>query len=838
MTEPPPSDLVDALADRYRIDREIGRGGSAVVYAALDRRHGRSVAVKVLSPELAEALGPERFLREIRVAPGLAHPHILPVFDSGAEAGYLYYVMPLASGGSLRDRLVREVQLTVDDAIAIAREVAEALHVAHGAGIVHRDVKPENILFEGGHALVADFGTARLLSVDHDTDVSSGGLAIGTPAYMSPEQATAQQVIDARSDIYSLAIVLYEMLAGATPFASATPRTTLARHVHEAPPPLAVARPSVPPWLVAIVERALDKVPADRYESALAFSHALRLPTAEMAAVALPQSRSWTAVSLAGGLAVAVLAALAIWRATATGGEPHITSADPRQVAVMYFDDLSRNGELRDVADGLTTDLISELAAVESLSVRSALAVRSLRGASLDSIVRTLRVGTLVAGTVRGSRDTIVVRITMTDPEAGRVVGQSTWQRPRRELFAIQRDITTEVARLVREHVGVEVRARARRATTANVDAWFAYQLGERLRRDALQLRARGDTAGFAAGLARADSVLARAARLDDRWPLPLVARAGLALQSTLPGQSGTPAEERSIRSALRLADEALDRAPDGADALFARGRARVALALTQPLRDTLMLAEAEADLRRAAGPENPERPRVLAYLSTVLRARGDFAGAHEAAENAIRADAFLADAKQVLDGLCGTSVELRSAADLAHWCEEGRRRFPKHWGFAFHQLYFATLPGVPRQEAARTWALVGEMRAKAPPSFVPGYLPQWEAMAAGALARAGLADSARRVLGRATVAAAGDPRFGSYEAMAQLALGDREAAIATLERFVARFPTYREFMRPANPLYAEIATDPRFVALGRAPAETVGAPPRAPARTAARSGR
>ena len=265
-----------ALAPRYLVQRELGAGGMAVVYLADDPRHGRPVAVKVMRSELAAALGPERFLREIRIAARLRHPHIVPLYDSGEADGLLYYVMPYVEGESLRDRLRRERQLPVDEALGIAREVADALAHAHEHELIHRDIKPENILLEGGHALVADFGIARAVGSAATTQVTTAtGLAIGTPAYMSPEQALGDAAVDARSDVYALGCVLYEMLVGEPPYTGPTPQAIVARQLAEPVRSLRIVREAVPDQLELAVMRALARVPADRFRSATAFRDAL-----------------------------------------------------------------------------------------------------------------------------------------------------------------------------------------------------------------------------------------------------------------------------------------------------------------------------------------------------------------------------------------------------------------------------------------------------------------------------------------------------------------------------------------------------------------------------------
>ena len=268
--------LKSALANRYAVESEIGRGGMAVVFLAQDLRHGRRVAVKVLHPELTATLGHERFLQEIKTVASLQHPHILPLYDSGEADGLLYYVMPFAEGESLRQRLDREGQLAVDESLRIAIEVADGLDYAHRKGVVHRDIKPGNILLTEGHATIADFGLARAIAVATEDRMTSTGLGVGTPLYASPEQATAQETLDGRTDIYSLGCVLYEMLAGEPPLTGATPKMIQARRMSETPTPLQSVRDTVTPAVDHAVARALARVPADRYATAAEFRKALQ----------------------------------------------------------------------------------------------------------------------------------------------------------------------------------------------------------------------------------------------------------------------------------------------------------------------------------------------------------------------------------------------------------------------------------------------------------------------------------------------------------------------------------------------------------------------------------
>ncbi|HZJ01789.1 MAG TPA: serine/threonine-protein kinase, partial [Gemmatimonadaceae bacterium] len=270
-----PDRLVSALGDRYRIERELGKGGMATVYLAEDLRHGRKVAVKVLLPELAAVLGAERFLSEIHVTAALQHPHILPLFDSGQAEGQLFYVMPYVEGESLRSRLDRERQLPIDDALRISREVGSALGYAHRHGVIHRDIKPENILLHDGHALVADFGIALAVTSAGGGRLTQTGLSLGTPQYMSPEQATGEREIDARSDLYSLAAVTYEMLASEPPHTGNTMQAVIARMLTERPRNVRSLRPSVPDHVANALDVALERIPADRWNSIEEFENAL-----------------------------------------------------------------------------------------------------------------------------------------------------------------------------------------------------------------------------------------------------------------------------------------------------------------------------------------------------------------------------------------------------------------------------------------------------------------------------------------------------------------------------------------------------------------------------------
>ncbi|UCF41130.1 MAG: protein kinase [Gemmatimonadota bacterium] len=322
--------LSAALEDRYAIERELGRGGMATVFLAGDLKHGRKVAIKVLHPELAAVLGAERFLREIEIAARLTHPHILPLHDSGEADGFLYYVMPYVEGESLRDLLRRETQLPLEHVVGIVGEVADGLSYAHSLGVVHRDIKPENILLSGDHALVADFGIARAVTEAGGSRLTDTGLSLGTPHYMSPEQATGSPVVDGRSDVYALGCVAYEMLVGEPPHSGPNAQAIMAKVLTEPVPSVRQRRGTAPPAMEAAVHKALAKLPADRFATADQFSTAMQQSLVSGAApgtvligerAARPQDRMWKVAAIAMGVvAVVAVALLGPWWGSEGGG--------------------------------------------------------------------------------------------------------------------------------------------------------------------------------------------------------------------------------------------------------------------------------------------------------------------------------------------------------------------------------------------------------------------------------------------------------------------------------------------------------------------------------------
>ena len=344
------SRLTAALSDRYRLERELGQGGMATVYLAHDIKHERDVAIKVLHPDLGAALGGERFLSEIRTTARLQHPHILPLLDSGEADGLLYYVMPLVTGETLRARLERERQLPIADAVRIAREVASALDYAHRQGVIHRDIKPENVLLHDGSALVADFGIALAVETAGGARMTQTGLSLGTPQYMSPEQAMGERSIDARSDIYALGAVTYEMLVGDAPFTGSSVQAIVAKVLSEKPTSLHTLRDTVPPYIEHAVFTALAKLPADRFESAKAFADALNntaFHSSVNAAAKLQSPASsagnarWKLVALTMGFLTVVTAGAAAWVFTHSGTEARDIGLPP--TSPLRMEDTYRN---------------------------------------------------------------------------------------------------------------------------------------------------------------------------------------------------------------------------------------------------------------------------------------------------------------------------------------------------------------------------------------------------------------------------------------------------------------------------------------------------------------
>jgi TolB-like protein/Tfp pilus assembly protein PilF/tRNA A-37 threonylcarbamoyl transferase component Bud32 len=480
-----PRDQLQAdLAERYVLERELGRGGMATVYLAQDLKHDRRVALKVLHAELAAAVGPERFLREIKVTARLDHPHILPVLASGDSAGLLWYTMPYVEGESLRDRLRRESQLSVEEALRIAREIADALGYAHGHGVVHRDIKPENILLAHGHARVADFGVARALETAEGEKLTGTGLAIGTPVYMSPEQASGGQV-EGRSDIYSLGCVLYEMLAGEPPFTGPTPQVVIARRFTETPRPLGDTRERLPAGLEPAVAKALARAPADRFETAAEFAQALAqassAPASEVRRVIRP--RASTGQRLLLGAALLIVAAVtysATRHLAGRGAGGPAPPARPASVAVLPFRNLGPDSREEYMSDGMTEDLINALGRVPELRVVARTSAFTFKGKAEDvrKVGAQLNVGAVVEGSFRKLGDTLRVTAQLVNVADGYQLWSERYERPSAQLLTLEDELARAILRALspRGTGGLDTSRAAR--PTDNPEAYKLYLKG------------------------------------------------------------------------------------------------------------------------------------------------------------------------------------------------------------------------------------------------------------------------------------------------------------------------------------------------------------------------
>jgi eukaryotic-like serine/threonine-protein kinase len=505
-----------ALSDRYSIDREIGRGGMATVFLAQDLKHDRPVAMKVLHPELATGLGVERFLREIRMAAGLNHPHILAVYDSGEANGLLFYTMPRVEGETLRRRLERERQLPIEDAVRIAGDVAQALAYAHGHGVVHRDIKPENIMLSGGRAAVTDFGIARALSAAGLEPITDSGVVIGTPAYMSPEQAASDPALDERSDLYSLGCVLYEMLAGSTPFSAPTPQAMMARHATAPPPSICSVRPTVPVALERVVLRALAKAPADRFATAGQFAEAL----------------------------------LARDAAETSAGEGE-------SIAVLPFANLSGDPEFDYLSEGITEDIINALAQLPGLRVAARTSSFAFRGkaADLAEVGAKLKVATVLEGSVQKAGTRLRVTAQLIKVADGFHLWSERYEREMTDIFAIQGDIAKAIADRLQVTFGTGTPLVI--PSTDNLDAYHLY------------LKARHYLAQRGLALKKAMECFERALVLDPDYAL---AHAGLAEACVVLVQYGLAPAKALRTKAHAAARRALALAPDLAEAHCALG--------------------------------------------------------------------------------------------------------------------------------------------------------------------------------------------------------------------------------------------------------------------------
>ena len=607
-----------SLADRYEIVREAGAGGMATVFLARDLKHNRQVAIKVLKPDLAATLGPERFLREVQIAAQLQHPHILPVFDSGDAEGTLWYAMPFIDGESLRQRLARTGALPIGETIQLVREVAGALGKAHAAGVVHRDIKPENILLSDGHALVADFGVAKALSTAKagGTGLTSAGMSLGTPGYMAPEQVAADPNADHRTDIYSLGIVAWEMLAGRAPFAELPPAQQLAAHVTTMPAAIESMRADCPPLLSDAIARCIAKDPnarpknADELRAILDGASGVHLPLSGARAAVKPHSRARQIGTLVGAAAIISAAYLAV-RDQRTSSAP--VDATP-SLAVLPFATPAGDSATAYFGDGIAEEIIGAVSRVRGLNVASRSVSFRHRGRDVDvvNVGREIGVSHVLEGSVQRAGTRVRVNVTLTDTRSGFNAWSERYDRELTDIFAVEDEIATKVAQAL--DVQLAGGGASRRKATTNTEAHDQYLLG---------LAARG-----ARDLATAAARFSRAIELDVAYA---DAHAGLASVLVLYPEYGLTARpDLAIADARAAATKALELDSTQSAAHLALGYAAKVFG-----RDH---AGAEREYAKSLAL-NPNSPEGHHWNGELLMERGRFADARVAFEASVARD-------------------------------------------------------------------------------------------------------------------------------------------------------------------------------------------------------
>jgi serine/threonine protein kinase/Flp pilus assembly protein TadD len=519
--------LQQALAGRYLLEREVGRGGMATVHLAQDLKHRRAVAVKVLHPELAANVGADRFLREIEIAAGLNHPHILTLIDSGSVERLLYYVMPFVEGESLRGRLSRERRLPVGEAVELARKVAGALAYAHSRGVVHRDIKPENVMLHQGEPMVTDFGIARALSGEGES-LTQTGLSLGTPAYMSPEQASGEHGIDGRSDIYSLGCMLYEMLAGEPPFTGPTVQAVIVKRFTELVRPVRALRSEVPEEIERALLRALARAPGERFATAADFSQALSLGTRT------PPDGAPTTVVTASHRAV-------------------------HSIAVLPFADMSPAKDQDYFCEGIAEEIINALTKLDALQVASRSSAFAFKGKNQDirQVGEQLNVATVMEGSVRKAGNRLRITAQLIKVSDGYHLWSERYDRDLEDVFAVQDEIAANIVKALRVVLTEEQRRAIERPHTGNVEAYEFYLRG---RQYFYQFREKG--------LQFARRMFSRAIEIDPSYAR---AYAGIAdCSSQL--YKYWDASSANLEQAESASRKALELAPDLAEAHAARG--------------------------------------------------------------------------------------------------------------------------------------------------------------------------------------------------------------------------------------------------------------------------
>jgi serine/threonine protein kinase/Flp pilus assembly protein TadD len=707
--------LEKALSDKYQIERELGRGGMATVYLAHDLKHDREVALKVLHPELSSALGPDRFLREIKVAARLNHPHILPLHDSGEANGFLYYVMPYVEGESLRSRLNRDGKLPLDEALYLARGVAGALDYAHRQRVVHRDIKPENIMLHEGEAMVMDFGIAKAVSVASGDTLTQTGMMVGTPAYVSPEQAAGEAEIDGRSDQYSLACMLYEILSGKKAFTGSTAQSVLSKRFTDPVPSLRKVEPTVPDEIDEAVTKALSKEPRERYNTSGEFAKAL------------------------------------IWPKASTPSEQTTVkhAAAPKSIAVLPFADMSAERENGYFTDGMAEEIINALTTIKALRVASRTSSFAFKATTEDirQVGKKLDVATVLEGSVRKAGNKLRITAQLVNVADGYQLWSQRYDREMEDVFAIQDEIAQNIVKALSVILSEDEKRAIERVPTANVEAYDCYLRGRQFFHQfqksslefARQMFSRAIEidptyalayAGVAdscsvlytnfyaseANLANAETASRRALELDPGLAEAHVAR-GLAV--SLRGNHADA--EGEFETAMKLNPQLFDAAYMYGRALLAQGKHEKAAKMFERAAELRpedyvvpgLLGGTYATLGRTADAQigyrrqlaaaskrlelNPDDPRALYMGGTALSRLGEPARAKDWARQALAINA--GDATVLYNVACiyATSGETEEAIALL---ERSVAAGFGHWSWIENDSDFESLRGHPRYQA------------------------------------------------------------------------------------------------------------------------------------------
>jgi len=608
--------LRNAVAHEYTIDRELGRGGMATVYLAQDVKHERLVALKVLHPDLAASLGPDRFLREIKVVARLNHPHILALHDSGEADGFLYYVMPYVEGESLRERLDREQQLTIDEAVHHGRAIASALDYAHRQGIVHRDIKPENVMLYEGEAMVMDFGIAKAVSAAGPETLTQTGMMVGTPAYVSPEQAAGETNLDGKSDQYSLGCVVYEMLTGERPFTGATAQAVMSKRFSETPRPVRSIRSAIPESVERALTRAMAVDAAGRYSSAAQFGQALA--SGSMSTPSDTASLPQTVVSAA------------------------------KSVAVLPFTNMSADADNEYFTDGMAEEIINALNKVQSLRVAARTSSFAFKGKNEDvgEIGKKLKVSTVLEGSVRKMGNRLRITAQLVNVADGYHLWSERYDREMEDVFAIQDDISQAIVKALKVILTEGEKKQIEKARVENVMAYDYYLRGRQyyyIHRKSLEY---------------ARQMFNRAAETDPEYAR---AYAGVADTCSLLYMY-YDAREFNLKQADFASAKALELEPDLAEAHVARG---LAVSLSKRFQE----AESEFEIAMKLDPKLFE---AAYWYGRALEAEGRFPEAVKMYERAqilrpedYQAPSFLAQAYRALGMMDESNAADRRAIRL-----------------------------------------------------------------------------------------------------------------------------------------------------------------------------